>query len=109
MSTISDVLAASRTGGTTGTTTDASTASQSGQLGNSDFLKLLVTQLQNQDPLNPTNNDSFIMESAAFSQVQELTQLVSLAQQLVDKPATVPSAPSGGTTGTDGATSTTKA
>ncbi|HKN86473.1 MAG TPA: flagellar hook capping FlgD N-terminal domain-containing protein [Nitrospiraceae bacterium] len=109
MSTISDVLAASGTGGTTGTTTDTPTASQSGQLGNSDFLKLLVTQLQNQDPLNPTDNDSFIMESAAFSQVQELTQLVSLVQQLVDKPSTVPSPPSDGTTGADGTTDKTNA
>lgn len=100
MSTISDVLAAS------GTTSPSTPAPQTGELGKDDFLKLLVTQLQNQDPLKPTDNDSFIMESAAFSQVQELTQLVALVQQLVDKPAVVPSAPSGGTTSTDGTTTT---
>ena len=103
MSTISDVVAARGTSGTTGTTPQASTASQDGQLGNSDFLKLLVTQLQNQDPLNPTSNDSFIMESAAFSQVQNLTQLVSLVQQLVNNQTAASSAPSGGTTTTTSA------
>ena len=97
MSTISDVLAASGTSGATGTTPQPSTASQNGELGNDDFLKLLVTQLQNQDPLNPTDNDSFIMESAAFSQVQQLTQLVSLVQQLVDKQTPVSSTSSSAT------------
>lgn len=36
------------------------------------FLQLLVTQLKNQDPLNPTNSDQFMSELAQFSQLQEL-------------------------------------
>jgi flagellar basal-body rod modification protein FlgD len=92
MSTISDVLAAS------GTTPQASTTSSNADLGKNDFLKLLVTQLQNQDPLKPTDNDAFIMQSAAFSQVEQLTKLVSLVQQLVDKPSATSSVPDGGTT-----------
>jgi flagellar basal-body rod modification protein FlgD len=93
MSTISDVLAAS------GTTPQASTAAQSGELGKDDFLKLLVTQLQNQDPLKPTDNDAFIAQSAAFSQVEQLTKLVTLVQQLVDKQNTTSSAPADGAAG----------
>ena len=91
MSTISDVLAAS------GTTPEATTTPPSGELGKNDFLKLLVTQLQNQDPLKPTDNDAFIMQSAAFSQVEQLTKLVSLVQQLVDKPSAASSVPDNGT------------
>jgi flagellar hook assembly protein FlgD len=93
MSTISDVLAAS------GITPQASTTSSNADLGKNDFLKLLVTQLQNQDPLKPTDNDAFIMQSAAFSQVEQLTKLVSLVQQLVDKPSPTSSVPDDGTTG----------
>ena len=98
MSTISDVLSAS---GTTPPTTTP--APQTGELGKDDFLKLLVTQLQNQDPLKPTDNDAFIMQSAAFSQVEQLTKLVSLVKQLVDKPSATSSIPDGGT---DGSTKT---
>jgi flagellar basal-body rod modification protein FlgD len=88
MSTIADVLAASNTTPTASSTT--STAPSTGEIGKDDFLKLLVAQLQNQDPLKPTDNDAFIMESAAFSQVQQLTDLVSLTKQLVDKQNAAP-------------------
>ena len=88
MTTISDVLAASNT--TPPAASTASTAASTGELGKNDFLKLLVAQLQHQDPLKPTDNDAFIMESAAFSQVQQLTDLVSLVKQLVDKTNAAP-------------------
>ncbi|GIL00208.1 MAG: flagellar basal body rod modification protein FlgD [Alphaproteobacteria bacterium] len=38
------------------------------------FLQLLVTQLQNQDPLNPTDNAEFIAQLASFSAVEQQTQ-----------------------------------
>ena len=94
MSTISNALAAS------GTTPKASTPIQNAALGKDDFLKLLVTQLQHQDPLKPTDNDVFIMQSAAFSQVEQLTKLVSLVEQLVDKQRAPSAAPVAGTNGT---------
>ena len=40
-----------------------------------DFLTLLVTQLQNQDPLEPVNQDNFISQLAQFSTVQGIEQL----------------------------------
>jgi flagellar basal-body rod modification protein FlgD len=94
MSTIPEVLAASRT------TPESSTPIQNGAIGKDDFLKLLVTQLQHQDPLKPTDNDAFIMQSAAFSQVEQLTKLVSLVEQLVEKQNATSSAPDDGTNGT---------
>ena len=38
------------------------------------FLKLLVTQLQNQDPTNPVDNTEQIAQLASFSAVEQQTQ-----------------------------------
>jgi flagellar basal-body rod modification protein FlgD len=52
---------------------------QPSKLGKDDFLKLLMTQLGNQDPLSPMDNQAFVTQLAQFSQV-ELAQVSS--QQL---------------------------
>jgi flagellar basal-body rod modification protein FlgD len=36
------------------------------------FLKLLVSQLQNQDPLNPTDSTQFVSELAQFSELEQV-------------------------------------
>jgi flagellar hook assembly protein FlgD len=38
-------------------------------LGQADFLTLLVTQLKNQDPLSPLDNEAFVAQLAQFSTV----------------------------------------
>ena len=43
------------------------------------FLKLLVTQLKNQDPLNPQNPDQMAAQLAQFSTVEQLTEANTLA------------------------------
>jgi flagellar basal-body rod modification protein FlgD len=43
------------------------------------FLKLLVTQLKNQDPLSPQDSTQFVAQLAQFS---ALDQLISINQQL---------------------------
>jgi flagellar basal-body rod modification protein FlgD len=53
----------------------AQTAQSKAALGKEDFLKLLVTQLQNQDPLNPTDNTAFVAQLAQFSSLEGITNL----------------------------------
>ncbi|MBF0525173.1 MAG: flagellar hook assembly protein FlgD [Deltaproteobacteria bacterium] len=51
-------------------------------LGQADFLKLLVTQLQNQDPTSPMDNQQFIAQMAQFSQVQQMTSMNQSLQNI---------------------------
>jgi flagellar basal-body rod modification protein FlgD len=65
---------------------DASARANS--LGSDAFLKLLVVQLQNQDPTSPQSNTEFIAQLATFSSLEQLTSInkavTSLAQFLGD-------------------------
>jgi flagellar basal-body rod modification protein FlgD len=47
-------------------------AKRNDRLEKEDFLKLLVAQLRNQNPLNPLSNDQFVSQSAAFSSLEAL-------------------------------------
>jgi flagellar basal-body rod modification protein FlgD len=47
----------------------------SGTLGKDDFLKLLVKQLQNQDPMNPLDSSQFATQLAQFSSVEQLANI----------------------------------
>ncbi len=40
-----------------------------------EFLKLLVTQMQCQDPLEPTDNTQYVAQMAVFTQVEATTQM----------------------------------
>jgi flagellar basal-body rod modification protein FlgD len=77
---------------TTPTTTSSSSSSGSSAtaasqpLGQDAFLKLLMAQLQNQDPLNPTDDTEFVTQLSQFSlveqSVQQSSQLTTLGSQL---------------------------
>lgn len=46
------------------------------------FLKLLVTQLQNQDPMDPISNQDFLAQLASFSSLQQLIAIRNDADRL---------------------------
>jgi flagellar basal-body rod modification protein FlgD len=45
------------------------------ELGQDDFMKLLVAQMKNQDPNNPTDNGQFLAQIAQFSMVNGIDKL----------------------------------
>lgn len=83
-------------------------------IGQDAFLRLLTTQLQNQDPTKPQDNGEFIAQLATFSQLEKLTTIASKLDQigtalgvtLTDPAAgastTSPGAASAGTSSTNG-------
>ena len=55
-------------------------------MGENEFLKILITQLQNQDPMQPLQDKDFIAQMAQFTSVEQLLninkQLTSMNQSL---------------------------
>ena len=60
----------------------------SDRLGQSDFLKLMTTQLQNQDPFAPMDNGDFIAQMAQFSTVTGIEEVNQSLKNLADKMTT---------------------
>src|SRR5438067_783546 len=52
-------------------------------LGKDDFLKLLITQLQNQDPSSPMDNSQFIAQMATFSTLEQMVNIGSKLDQIL--------------------------
>jgi flagellar basal-body rod modification protein FlgD len=52
-------------------------------LGADVFLRLLVTQLQSQDPTNPVENEDFVSQLAQFTTLEQATTTNELLEQLI--------------------------
>jgi flagellar basal-body rod modification protein FlgD len=67
------------TSGTTGQSSGSTTNAASTSVDKNMFLQLLVAQLQNQDPLNPSDGTQFVTQLAQF---QQLEQTVNSGQDI---------------------------
>lgn len=61
----------------------ASAATEVNGVGLQDFLKILTSQLSNQDPLKPLDNQEFIAQVAQFSALEQSRQLNLKIDQLL--------------------------
>ncbi|MGB3470224.1 MAG: flagellar hook capping FlgD N-terminal domain-containing protein [Erythrobacter sp.] len=56
-----------------------------GSLGQADFLRLLTTQLANQDPLEPTDNEEMLSQLAQFSSLEAATDSSRTLTEISEK------------------------
>jgi flagellar basal-body rod modification protein FlgD len=68
----------------TTTATTPAAKSPGTTLGKDDFLKLLVGQLQHQDPLAPSDDQQWIGQMAQFSQLEQVSNTAATSQKIVD-------------------------
>lgn len=52
-------------------------------LGQDDFLKLLLTQMQNQDPANPMEDKEYMAQMAQFSSLEQLTKVNTSLENMI--------------------------
>jgi len=72
---------ASITSSTVSTSTSSNNVSEVSQ---ENFLNLLVTQLTNQDPLNPVTNEDFISQLAQLQSLEEQKKIAVTMQSIAD-------------------------
>ena len=85
--------------GTANDPTSGLTAGRESRLGQDAFLKLLTTQLANQDPLQPQENGEFLAQLAQFSSLEKLTSIETSIKELAAAFATLAGTPDTQSTG----------
>lgn len=63
-------------------TTAKTTTEPNGALGKDAFMKLLVAQLKNQDPLNPTDAKEFVTQLSQLTSVEQMTSMTDQLKSL---------------------------
>lgn len=74
---------AATTTSATGTPDAKAPENPSAQLGKDDFLKLMVAQLQAQNPLEPTSDTEYVAELAQFSQLEQTSNIAQSSESSV--------------------------
>lgn len=69
----------------------SSTATSASSLNMQDFLKILLTQLNYQDPMKPMDNQEFMGQLAQFSSLEQTQQLNTKIDQLISTQAALQS------------------
>jgi flagellar basal-body rod modification protein FlgD len=112
MQTAAQAHATSGTNSTTGSGSSTSSTSSVGSLTSEQtFLQLLVAQIQNQDPLNPTDSIQFVGQLVQYSELEQLMGINQGVQTLTSdstsKSSTSSSSSNGSTNPTSSARPTT--
>jgi flagellar basal-body rod modification protein FlgD len=80
------------TNSTSGTSSSTTSASSVGSLTSEQtFLQLLVAQIQNQDPLNPTDSIQFVGQLVQYSELEQLMGINQGVQSLTGATTTTKS------------------
>lgn len=80
---MSDTSAVNRSSSTSGANTSHVEGHGKNTLGKNEFLKILTTQLQYQDPTEPTDNSQFVAQLAQFSSLEQMQNVNTTLEQLV--------------------------
>jgi flagellar basal-body rod modification protein FlgD len=89
------VAGISSNSGSANDSTSGVAAGRETQLGQDAFMKLLTTQLANQDPLKPQDNGEFIAQLAQFSSLEKLTSIETSIKELAAAFKTLAGIPDG--------------
>ena len=76
------LLQGSNQSSSSSSSSSSNVAQSAGELGQQDFLKLMTTQLSNQDPMNPMDNGQFLAQIAQFGTVSGISDLNTSFQSL---------------------------
>ena len=66
--------------------TSETTPTASETMGKDDFMKLMLAQLKNQDPMNPMDNTAFVAQTAQFTSLEQLQSINKTLQGLASQP-----------------------
>lgn len=69
---------------TTSNAKSTSAVNSSTNLWKDEFLKILMTQVQNQDPLNPVDDKEFISQMATFSSLEQMMNMNTTMTKFVE-------------------------
>jgi flagellar basal-body rod modification protein FlgD len=104
--TTSGITGASNAQNSTDAGNDQTTKKAGNSLGQDAFLRLLTTQLEHQDPLQPKEDGEFLAQLAQFSSLEKLseisTSIQDLAKYIKDQQAQSSTATSADSTTTGG-------
>ena len=76
------IASVTATTGVNGANANTTTAKGWGDMGAEDFIKLLTTQLNNQDPTEPVDNTQMLAQLAQFSNLSNTTEMKNSLQTI---------------------------